>query len=586
MVSARETVSKIQRVRESLRVTSRAEALETYEVLAHEAEEDAIVQTELGYLCLDLELYDQAVKHYRKAVEQAPGSPIHLANLGIGLQRFGEPSEALEMLHQALDLDEQMPIAQCVLGELYARRNQHDKARVHLEKAHEMNPGNPLIQANLASALSELGEYEEALVHAKKAARSPKAGEHSYHVLARIFSELGKKHEAVQYFEQAIKQYRTFGVAYSGLASLKKFSTADKPFIKKTEKVLERSMPAHDRKAIHFALGKMYDDCKEYDKAFSHYRKGNTLDRTVLSSLKRDQWKTRVLRKTFTKPVIDKFRKEGDPTEQPVFVVGMPRSGTTLIEQMIASHRQGGGAGELPEIPRIADELFRDKRGWFLTRELKKELTRQFRQSHAAGYLEILQQGRQGAERIVDKMPANFMFLGLIDSLFPNATIIHAIRHPLDICVSCYVQPFKFLEWSNQFSTIADMYELYRAMMDHWRKVLPEGRIVDVHYEKLIDSPEEEGRRLLNACGLDWDANVLRFYEQKSAVKTASLSQVRQPIYKSSRMRWMRYAPYIGELATRLAPYLPEGQEELKERGVPVAGRSRIGRWIGGAGGG
>jgi tetratricopeptide (TPR) repeat protein len=584
MVKSRQIFEQIKHARQRLADNARAEALRIYESIAEQGASDLAAQTELGHLCLDLELYDRAVNHYRTAVHLAPDDANQLAFLGIGLEKFGEPDEAMEVLHEALEINDTMPVAQNMLGVLYMRRSQYENARPYLEKSDELRPGNHAIQSNLANVLAQLNEYEAALSYAKKATRSKEAGDDAHMVLGRILSELGRTDEAIRHFEQIIKGNKTFGTAYFMLSSLKKFSAADKSFIAKTEKVLERSMPAPHRKSIHFALGKMYDDCKEYDKAFSHYQKGNILHRVPLWDLDVLQWRTGVFRDVFTRRGVKKFRKQGSSSAQPVFVVGMPRSGTTLVEQMIASHARGGGAGELPEIPRIATELVPGKKKRGSKKQLREGLTPEAQAEYVRGYLEILQSGHEDVDRIVDKMPANSLYLGLIDALFPNATIIHVIRHPLDICMSCYTQQFKFLEWSNQFSTIADMYTLYRQMMAYWHKVLPEGRIVDVHYEQLTGDPEGEGARMLDACGLEWDDNVLRFYEQNHAVKTASLSQVRQPIYQSSQRRWARYAPYLGEIATRLAPYLPEDREELESRGVPLGRGFGLRRWLGARG--
>jgi len=571
----------IHAAREALGAGSRQEAFQIYCRIVEEEELDYSLHTELGHLCIDLEEFERAVGHYRVALDENPDSPSQMAHLGIGLENFGEPDEAREVLGEALEKDDTMFLAQNVLGVLYMRRSQYESALPHLERADELRPGHPVIEANLASTLAELNQYERGLAYAKKAIKSKDAGENTYFILGRLLSQLGRNDEAVRYFEQAIKKHKTFGSAYFTLASLKKFSGKDKPFIRKVEKVLDKSMPARDRKAIHFALGKMYDDCKEYDQAFYHYQKGNTLHKNILASVKSEKKKAKSFMKAFSRNYLKQTSEGGSSSEKPVFVVGMPRSGTTLIEQMIASHSEAAGAGELPEIPRIASSLVPEGESRSVNK-LRAALTSEARQEYAEGYLEILEQGRHEASRIVDKMPANFMFLGLIHWLFPNATIIHAIRHPLDICISCYAQQFKFLEWSTEFSSIAQMYRLYRESMAYWRKVLPEGTIVDLSYEKLVANPEGEGERLLQACGLSWDDNVLRFYEQESAVKTASLAQVRQPIYGSSRQRWARYAPYIGELATALAPYLPESRQELESQGVPLGHsfdlRRRLGR--------
>ena len=190
-----------------------------------------------------------------------------------------------------------------------------------------------------------------------------------------------------------------------------------------------------------------------------------------------------------------------------------------------------------------------------------------------------MRQAREHAGRIVDKQPFNYYHLGLISVLFPNATIVHAVRHPLDVCLSCYFQNFTELPWTNDFGSIASFYRLYREFMDYWRKVLPEGKIVDFEYESVVEDPETQGRRLLEACGLRWDAGVLEFYRQEGVVRTASMWQVRQPIYRGSRMRWKNYAGHLRALASDLAEYLQEDREELAEFGIEIPRSSGIG-WI------
>ena len=190
----------------------------------------------------------------------------------------------------------------------------------------------------------------------------------------------------------------------------------------------------------------------------------------------------------------------------------------------------------------------------------------------------MLRQGRGNATRIVDKLPDNFFYLGIVASLFPNATIIHALRHPLDTCLSCYFQNFTNVRWACDLDLIGERYRFYREIMDYWRSVLPEGRIVDISYEELIDDPKSQGRRLVEACGLNWDDKMLQFHEEDRIVKSASLWQVRQPIYRSSRMRWKNYASHLGTLADALSAYLQDDREELAQNGITLAAPSAMGR--------
>jgi hypothetical protein len=190
----------------------------------------------------------------------------------------------------------------------------------------------------------------------------------------------------------------------------------------------------------------------------------------------------------------------------------------------------------------------------------------------------VLTQGREGAERIVDKLPGNFINVGLILALFPNATIIHATRHPLDTCLSCFFQNFVEIRWANDFAVIGDIYAIYRDVMEYWKSVVPEGRIVEVSYEKLVEDPPEQGRRLIESAGLAWDDSILDFYKGERVIKTASVWQARQRIYTSSKQRWMNYASYIGELANALSPYLQDERDVLSEHGMELSSPSALGR--------
>jgi hypothetical protein len=359
---------------------------------------------------------------------------------------------------------------------------------------------------------------------------------------------------------------------------MKKFTPADQAFIDKTEKVLQLGMPAKERACVHFALGKIYDDCGEWDKAFEHFRQANLLQKKNYD-MKRARQQFKQMKKVFDSPTLQKYRELGHASEQPVFIVGMPRSGTTLMEHMIASHPRAGGAGELPEIPRISRLILPEDGQRHSAAKVRAKLTQENIAAYAEDYLGVLRQGTKDADRIVDKLPGNVFYLGLISILFPNATIIHAIRNPLDTCLSCYFQNFTNVRWANDVAIIGDIYGLYREVIAYWQDVLPDGKIIDVHYEQLIEDPELHGRRMLEACGLDWNSENLDFYKKEKVVKTASLWQVRQPIYQSSKMRWKNYASNAAQFASALSDYLQDDREALDDHAISLAAPSGSSWW-------
>ncbi|MDH5649193.1 MAG: sulfotransferase, partial [Gammaproteobacteria bacterium] len=284
--------------------------------------------------------------------------------------------------------------------------------------------------------------------------------------------------------------------------------------------------------------------------------------------------RVRKTRKYYDKELFEKARDLGSESETPIFVVGMPRSGTTLIEQIICSHPQGAAAGELKEIAHIAAQVFPSDSLSDYGKELHNFLNKDTIRQYTDSYLQVLQNNRQHANRIVDKMPDNFFRLGLIKLLFPKAHIIHAIRNPLDTCLSCYFRPFTFVYWTYDLKWIGARYRFYRETMEYWKKILPANTIIDVDYDKLIENPAIQTRRIIESIGLPWDEHCLEFYKEQRAITTESVWQVRQPIYTSSSKRWMNYAPYLDALASELSNYLqPEDIEILKNHGIMTTTR-------------
>lgn len=573
-------LADLRRASEHLKRRRRADALEIYRRVCDRADGLAQVQFELGNLCREIGDIRRAIPHYELARDGAPDHIGYVSTLGIAYLNAGEPERAREVLERALSLNPDNATSQHGMGAYYMQRGDYEAAIAHLERACELKPSDASIRENLVVTLNRLNRHDAALVHGRKGIALNDASPGAHFVLAETLAETGDIDAAVRQLEKIIRRHKTFGLAYELLARLRKFSASDEALISKTEKVLEQGMPAADRAALHFALAKMHDDCGHYEEAFAHYEQGNLLQKRDYD-LGLDKQLLEDAKKLFTAKWHRECGALGRPSSTPVFIVGMPRSGTTLMERIIASHPEAAGAGELAEITRLASLLYSRNDGKKSIRDAKAALTPENIGEWAEGYLDILRQGRREASRIVDKMPGNFFFLGLIKTLFPNATIIHAVRHPLGSCLSCYFQSFTRLAWTNDLATIGKIYALYRKTMLYWQDVLPPGSIVDVHYEQLVEDPETQARLMLEACGLDWEPSVLEFFRQQSVVKTASIAQARQPIYASSKMRWVNYASHLEPLTAELGPLLEHDREALLAHGVELpTAFSRLKRWL------
>lgn len=575
--TSRKLLASIDKAHRDLGSGRRVDAVLAYEEIAGRRDLDAVVHAALGRLSLALDGTFQAVQHFQAAVDEKPDDAQYHGYLGIALHAERRSEEATEAFERAMAIDDSIAGVLNGLGVIHTNRGDYAKATELLRKAAQAKPSDGAVQTNLAMALAHVNEYDEALKHAARGLKLAPDSINSHYTYGTILAESGRVDDAVKHFEKTIRQHRMFGGAYDHLARIKKFSSDDAPFIAKAEKVLEKSMPAQDRLCLHFALGKMHDDCQQYDKAFEHYRQGNLL--------KRKNYDIRIatrlfdqIRKTLSAKKLQELQKMGSESDMPIFIVGMPRSGTTLMERMITSSDDVAGAGELVEIPYIAEKVASRETPRQFATLLRQNLTADGISKYAEQYLRVLRQADPSANRIVDKLPTNYLHVWLISILFPRAAIIFARRHPLDVALSCYFQNFATIPWADDFTSIAENYRFHRTAMDHWKKLLPDGKIIDVQYERLVEEPDTYGRQMLEGCGLAWSGDGLEHYKKEKVVKTASLWQVRQPVYQSSRMRWKNYAPYLGELANDLSEFLQDDLEELAQHGIEIRSASGLGR--------
>ena len=474
---------------------------------------------DLGVICKRLNRIDDAIRCYLQATRLRPDHADAWYNLGIAQHAAGRPEEALTAYHQALRIDPRDAQALTNLGNVHRELEQHEEARRLYEKALALDPGLAEAHMNLANALRSMGRLEE----------------------------------AQRRYREALRHRPDYPEAYYALSNVKRYEEND-PDIRAMEDMLAAGRLTREQEILlHFALAKAHEDLKDYDRAFAFMERGNRLKRqTFHYDLAEDAAEMRAIEATFSRRFFDQRRHFGDPEARPIFILGMPRSGTTLVEQILASHPRVQGGGELRDL-RLS--LFTTLPHFKLENfpGAATQLTEEDIQSLAADYMGRTQRFRKKeGDLVTDKMPVNFLYIGMIRLLFPQARIIHCRRDPVDTCLSCYkhcfigIQPFAY-----DLVELGGYYRCYRQLMNHWHAVLPDF-IHDVQYEALVSDQEAQTRRLLEYCGLPWHQDCLDFHKARRAVKTASDTQVRRPLYRNAVRRWKHYEAHLSPLLEAL----------------------------------
>ena len=435
-------------------------------------------------------------------------------------------------------------------------RQSYVKARQELDKLLEVEPRNRSYRTAYATTCVGLGEAERGIqLYRELLAEAPAADLHLS--VAHALKTLGKREEAIDAYRHAAALRPSYGDAYWSLANLKTYRFADEEIARMRAQEAAPTTALVDRYHLCFALGKALEDRAEYAEAFLFYERGNALKKSEIryrpAPIERN---ARLQAMLCTREFFAARHGAGCASAEPIFIVGLPRSGSTLLEQILASHSQVQGTMELPEIPRIVNEL----RGRELDdtnprypRVLAELSAADFRRLGET-YLANVGVYRDGKPFFIDKMPNNFRHIGLIHLILPNAKIIDARRAPVACCFSNFKQLFASgQEFTYGIDDIARYYRSYIRLMDHWEAVLP-GRILRVQHEDVVADLEGNVRRLLEFCGLDFEPACLEFYRTDRSVRTASSEQVRQPIYKESLDQWRHFEPWLGPLKTALGP--------------------------------
>ena len=484
--------------------------------------------------------------------------------LGTLARDLGKPRLAARMLRNAVNLAPDFFGARMDLARALVEIDELDDCEEILQEAVRQKPELPYPYTLLGNLYTKQGRFDEAVESYKKALEKQPNHGPSLAAMGHALKTIGRQEESIDTYRDCITRHPEFGEAYWALANLKTFRFSDDEIATMERYVDDEKLPDETRVNFNYSLGKSYEDRGDYDQAFARYDKGNQLRRPhenydpVQTEMVHDQ-----IIETITPEFLEANREFGCPAPDPIFIVGLPRSGSTLIEQILASHSQVDGTLELPDLPRIIKAINEQRpQGDGYPQALRHygaELAKL-----GEHYLEWTERHRKGAPRFTDKMPNNFASIGLIAAILPNARVVNARRHPLDSCMGCYKQLFyKGQSFTYDLVELGEYYLEYQRMMDYWHEVVPD-MVLDVQYEEMVADQENQTRRLIEHCDLPWEDAVLRFYETDRAVITASSEQVRQPIYSKSVNSWRRFEAHLEPLIEVLEPLLrklPEDQQ-------------------------
>ncbi|HEV2099300.1 MAG TPA: tetratricopeptide repeat protein [Stellaceae bacterium] len=523
--------------------------------------------------------HDAAAASYEAALMLDPDRAEAHYGLGLALHSSGRTDEAIACYERALVIDPDYAEASCALGAALAALRDHDRALGYYRRALDVDPDYVEALCGAAEALRESKQFDQAIAGYRKALTLQPEHAQAHNALGIVLRAAGRHHEALAAFSRAIdlapdyaEAHHNLGIALEELGRISEahaafeqaitidpaniryvFALVASKRVSKGDPVLEAlktregqldAQPESDRILLHFALGKALSDVGQHRRSFDHLLAGNKLKRR--SIVYDEAWALAAMDEIRTVFSADLFARSGDsghPSALPIFIVGMPRSGSTLVEQILASHAGVFGGGERADFFEAMTSLGIGDDGTPFPRSVSALSGAQLAQLGAAYVNRLSAAARSGgiasAERVTDKMPGNFCLAGLIHLALPNARIIHTCRDPVDTCLSCFSRLFTAEQpFAYDLGELGRYYRACDGLIDHWRRVLPESVFLDVRYEELVADFEPQARRILAHCGLDWDPACLLFHRTERVVLTASATQVRQPLYRSSIGRW------------------------------------------------
>jgi tetratricopeptide (TPR) repeat protein len=486
--------------------------------------------------------YAEAAVLYQEAVAIDSSHAEALNNLGSVLSHLSRYEEAEQCFRDAIAVKQNFSEPHGNLGVLLRQKSQLYDSEASLRRALKLRPTDVDARINLGLTLVLLGRLRDARACFAKVLKTAPRNCRALFGMGQIAIVEGRFDDAEATYRSVIEINPKMTNAWAALATTRKMTKADGEWLARTEEIATSAIHPMEEANLRFAMGKYCDDVNDFPLAFRNFKRGNELSKAAAEEYdarRRSHFVDQLIR-VYSRETISNIGPGGSSSAKPVFVVGMPRSGTSLAEQIIASHPAAYGAGELD----FWAHLMAKKPGL-----VHSILGEQDRPQVAEEYLRILGSHSANAARVVDKAPLNADFLGIIYSVFPNTRVVYMQRDPIDTCLSCYFQQFMtVINFAFDLSDLAHYYREHQRLMAHWRAVLPPGFILDVPYEGLVADQEAWSRKMLEFIGLEWDPRCLEFHATKRHVSSASAWQVRQEIYKSSLGRWRNYEKFIGPL--------------------------------------
>lgn len=497
---------------------------------------------------------EEAERCYRQVLEIAPNQPDALNLLGVLAADAGLLALAADLMRKALQTRPKDPHILNNLGHALSEMGDYEAARDNLERAVALKPDLDEAKYNLGKVLRFLGKTEMALRMWKEVWEADDRVFAALVGITNIYADEGRFKEAEETAREVISRLPHRPAGYIGLAHVHKFREDDGTLAEINRQLEDDKIPEPEKIGLHYAAGKICDDLKLFGEAFEHFDLANRLACKTYDPKPAETQRQR-MKTVFSKRFFADRKNWGYQDDAPVFIVGMPRSGTTLTEQILAAHPDVFAGGEIESFDRLANfsAAISPTRDEFPLSALK--LTPFGSEIVGRRYVESLRHlADRPARRITNKLPHNFQQLGLIALTLPNAKIIHCRRNPVDTCLSCWTKNFNDAhDYNRSLEDLGRYYRGYADLMEHWRKVLPLP-ILDIDYEDYTTDLESNARKIVEFIGLDWDSKCLNFYEVERPVRTASQWQVRQPIYQTSVERWRNYMPQLRPLLDVLGP--------------------------------
>ncbi|MGI8706572.1 MAG: tetratricopeptide repeat-containing sulfotransferase family protein [Sphingomicrobium sp.] len=490
--------------------------------------------------------FPEAEHALRKAIGQNPRYIEAYNNLATLLIGQKKEVEALRLLGEALKFAPKNVQTLLITAKVQMRRNNHSAAEQAARLALQEQPENPEALTILGQVLHETDRYDEAIQVLERALKAnPKIPE-ALNFYGVALKSVGRLDEAREHILKALKLNSGMWGAYANLNDLVDFSKGEgAKLFDQMETIFESAKNTESDPFIplHFAYGKALEDRGEHERALTHYITGGRMKRAHLEYNEAETFAFfDAICEAFPKEAFEDRKYDGINDERPVFIIGMPRSGSTLVEQIVSSHPDVYGAGEVKYLSRALGQLRDRFPSLPKFPQMMEKITPAQLDITAKKYLEALSTGAGDAKRITDKLLTNFFFVGLIHLLYPKAKFVNTMRDPVDTCLSGFTKLFKDdMPHSYELAELGRYYGKYRELMEHWNKVLPSGVLTTVNYEDVVTNTEKEAKALINFIGLKWDPKCVDFHKSDRPVKTASVAQVRKPIYNTSVKRWKKY---------------------------------------------